>query len=145
MKRLIDLYIKVFHFWMRFPEKVRFLLVGGYNTVFSYLIYALFLYMSNGTQPQIALALSFLLSSINSYLTQKIYVFNTRSNYISEYIRCLGTWSVGYLINTVLLWFFISYLEINPYVAQLLISIIISVNSYVLLKYFAFQKGKKDI
>ncbi len=152
MKKIIELYLIIFHFWMKFPEKLRFLLVGGYNTVLSYLLYVLFLYLfeTHHNQldifteiiPQIALFLSFILSSINSFLTQKFYVFNTRGNYITEYIRCLGSWGIGYSLNTALLWLFISKLGINPYWAQLIIVILLTINSYLLLKYFAFRKRK---
>ncbi len=151
MKKLINLYLIIFRFWMRFPEKLRFLLVGGYNTVFSYLLYVLLLYLferyltafiSTSLAPQIALFLSFTLSSVNSYLTQKFYVFNTRGNYVSEYVRCLGTWGISYGLNAGLLWLFTVILSINPYFSQLLITIILTINSYVLLKYFAFRKKK---
>lgn len=139
MKKLIELYLIVFHFWMRFPEKLRFLLVGGYNTVVSYILYALFLWMSDEDYPQLSLLLSFLLSSINSYITQKFYVFNTRGNYIREYIKCLATWTIGYFLNAGLLFALTKWLGWNPYYAQLSALIFITINNYLLLKYFAFK------
>ncbi len=153
MHKIIELYLIVFRFWMRFPEKIRFLLVGGYNTVFSYLLYVSFLYLfttclsayiTEAVAPQVALFLSFALSSINSYLTQKFYVFNTRGHYMTEYVRCLGSWGINYLLNMFLLWLFTTILAVNPYLAQLIIAIILTVTSYVLLKYFAFRKREKN-
>ena len=114
MNKIIELYLRLFHFWMRFPEKLRYLLVGGYNTVVSYALYALFVWL--GIHPQWALFWSFLISSINSYWTQKIYVFNTRGNVGKEYIRCLFSWGVSYLLNTGLLALFL-WLKWNPYFA----------------------------
>lgn len=139
MQRLLELYLMLFHFWMRFPEKIRFLLVGGYNTVISYALYALFLWISQNDNPQLSLFFSFLVSSLNSYLTQKFYVFNTRGNYCKEYLKCLGTWAIGYVLNALLLLFLTDYLEINPYGAQLFAAVLITINSYILLKYFAFK------
>ena len=85
MKKLIELYLNIYHFWMRLPEKLRYLLVGGYNTVVSYGLYALILW--GWSKPQMALFLSFIISSVNSYWTQKIYVFGTKGNCKKEYAR----------------------------------------------------------
>lgn len=138
-KQIIQLYHKLFEFWMRFPQKLRFLLVGGYNTVFSYALYALFIYI--GITAQLALFLSFLLSSINSYITQKFYVFNTKGNYLSEYVKCLFTWFGSYLINAILLETLMRLMHLNPYLAEFIALVLITVYSYIALKYFAF-KGK---
>ena len=136
MNKIIDLYLKLFHFWMRFPEKLRYLLVGGYNTVVSYALYALFLW--SWGHPQWALFLSFLIASINSYWTQKIYVFNTKGNVLKEYIRCLFSWGVSYLLNALLLEGFL-WLKWNEYWAQLVALALVTINSYLMLKYIYFN------
>ncbi len=138
MRKLIELYLKLFHIWMRFPEKLRYLLVGGYNTVVSYALYALFLYMSGNRYPQLALFASFLVSSVNSYWTQKIYVFGTKGNWKREYVRCLFSWGISYLMNMCLLQGFL-WLGLNPYVAQFIALALVTINSYLMLKYIAFQ------
>ena len=138
INKLIHLYQKIFQFWMRVPQKIRFLLVGGYNTVFSYALYALFIYMS--ISAQIALFLSFLFSSLNSYMTQKFYVFNTKGNYIKEYIKCLFTWFGSYIINAILLESLMHFGGLNAYLAEFIALVLITVYSYIALKYFAFKE-----
>lgn len=138
VKQLIQLYQKLFQFWMRFPQKIRFLLVGGYNTVFSYALYALFVYLT--IPAQMALFLSFLLSSVNSYATQKFYVFNTKGNYVKEYIKCLVTWFGSYIINAILLEGLMRLGGLNAYVAEFIALVLITVYSYIALKYFAFKE-----
>lgn len=125
---------------MRFPEKIRYLLVGGYNTVFSYALYVLFVWKWG--HPQWALFWSFLVSSINSYWTQKIYVFNTRGHVVQEYIRCLLSWGISYLLNAALLAGFL-WLNWNEYFAQFVALALVTINSYLMLKYIAFQNHKK--
>lgn len=139
MHKMIEWYFKLFHFWMKFPEKIRYLLVGGYNTVVSYALYALFLWMMGAVYEQIALFLSFVVSSLNSYWTQKIYVFGTKGNVRAEYAKCLGAWGISYGMNAVLLALFVRGLDINPYGAQFMALIIVTINSYLLLKHFAFK------
>lgn len=140
MNKIKELYLKLFHFWMRFPEKIRYLLVGGYNTVISYALYALFLW--GWGRPQLALFLSFFISSVNSYWTQKIYVFNTRGNVLREYIRCLCSWGVSYLLNVALLEGLL-WLKWNEYFAQFIALAFVTINSYLMLKYIAFQNHKQ--
>ena len=125
---------------MRFPEKLRYLLVGGYNTVVSYALYALYLWL--GADPQVALFLSFLVSSLSSYWTQRIYVFNTRGNVGEEYIKCLIAWGISYGLNAALLSVFL-WMGLNPYVAQVVALILVTINSYLMLKHIAFRDYKK--
>ena len=142
MNRFLTLYLKVYHFWMRFPEKVRFLLVGGYNTSFSYGLYALFLWLTGGAAAQTALLLSFILSTPHSYLTQKFFVFATRGNYGREYLTCVLSWAISYGLNILLLQGFL-VLGLNAYLAQLIALILVTINSYLMLKYLAFHRHQK--
>jgi len=140
MQKWIDLYLKIYNLWMRLPEKLRYLLVGGYNTVVSYVLYALF--VMAGLVPQGALLAAFLVSSVNGYWTQKIYVFGTKGNYWTEYGRCLGAWGGSYVMNAVLLEGFL-WLGWHALVAQGVALGIVTVNSYLMLKYLAFRVGQK--
>ena len=135
--KIILLYNTLFTLWMKLNQKVRFILVGGYNTCFSYALYALFVWLK--MNPHLALLLSFFLSSFNSYFTQKFYVFNTKGNYISEYIKCLTTWAGSYFINMILLILFLEFIGFNPYLAEFIALIILTCYSFVALKYFAFK------
>ena len=137
-KSIVVLHNKLFSLWIRLNQKVRFLLVGGYNTVFSYLLYVLLYYFGLGAQ--LSLFLSFVISSLNSYLTQKFYVFNTRGDYIKEYIKCLSTWVGSYFLNSFLLFVFMRFLGLNAYIAEFVALVLLTIYSFVALKYFAFKK-----
>lgn len=141
MKRLLFFYNQLFNLWIKFPEKIRFLLVGGYNTVFSYFLYVLLVYF--GVNAQISLLISFAVSSVNSYLTQKFYVFLTKGNYLDEYLKCLTTWLGSYVLNAVLLFVFMHFFNLNAYIGELIVLILLTVYSFVALKYFAFKTIRK--
>ena len=136
---MIELYLKIYRWWMTWPQKIRFLLVGGYNTVFSYLLFAGLLWLFNGQYEQLALALSFALSSINSFWTQKIYVFGSKAPAWPEFVKCLGTWGISYGLNATLLWGFVDGIGMNAYIAQIIILVILTIFSWVMLKHFAFK------
>lgn len=136
---MIKLYLRLYKWWMTWPQKLRFLLVGGYNTVFSYLLFAGLLWGFDGQYEQMALALSFAISSINSFWTQKIYVFASKEPAWPEFVRCLGTWGISYVLNAVLLLILVDGLNTNAYIAQGIVLAILTVFSWIMLKYFAFK------
>ena len=145
INKSINIYWLLFNFWLKFPQQVRFVLVGGYNTVISYALYALILWLTNEKSPQLALFFSFLISTVHNFFTHKIYVFNTKGNYLKEYPKCLFTWSTSYFFNTLLLAFFTKILNVNPYLAQLFSATIVAINTYIWLKYFAFNRKSQEM
>lgn len=139
MSKLINSFKIIYQNWMQLPEKIRFLMIGGYNTGVSYIIYALLVFFSFGAQ--LALLLSFFISSINSYFTQKFFVFATKGNYLKEYSKCISTWMGSYVLNAILL-FILMKVGLNAYLAEFLALVFLTVYSYVALKYFAFKEKK---
>ena len=67
MKKLIALFWKVWHFWFQLPDKIRFLLVGGFNVCVSYVLYAFLLWSLGEHRYQEALVLSWVISSFSSF------------------------------------------------------------------------------
>lgn len=131
--------IFILRVWFNFPEKIRFLLVGGFNTVVSYLMFACFIFVLGETRYQLSLILAWILSSFISFSTQKIFVFQTKGNWCSEYVKCLLTWSVGYLINASTLELVIKKLHLNVYIGQAVSILLTTIITYILFKYFAFK------
>ena len=142
MKYLINLFWRAWNLWFRLPDKIRFLLVGGFNATVQYLIYACFLYFWNEEKFQEALVLSWIISSISSFATQKIFVFCTKGKFVDwlkEYVKCLGVWVISYFINAIILGCLVNLAEMNAYLAQIVAIACTTVTSYILFKYFAFK------
>ena len=102
MRLIVNLFWKVWRFWFALPDKVRFVLVGGFNATVQYALYALILLIWGESIYQTALVASWILSTFSSFATQKVFVFCTKGNlsvWIREYIKCLGVWVVSYGIN----------------------------------------------
>ncbi len=134
---------KIFKFWFKQPEKLRFLLVGGFNTVVSYLMFFGFIKILGINEYQLSLFLSWVISSIISFFTQKIFVWQTVGNYIKEYIKCLISWSLGYFINAIILEIFVKFLHLNARIGQVFAIFITTIFTYILFKKFVFKRGKK--
>lgn len=136
----MSVFVKIWNLWFRFNQKIRFLLVGGFNTAVSYVMFLAFVWLLTPQHYQSALLLSWIFSSFTSYLTQKIFVWQTPGNYFCEYCRCLLTWSFAYLINAGLLWFLVEQVLLPVWLGQAVSICAVTVFTFVLFKYFAFAR-----
>lgn len=128
--------------WFKLSDKIRFLLIGGFNAGVSYLIYsAICLILGEGAY-QIALALAWAISSVVSFTTQKFLVFRGKGNWAKEYLKCCTTWVFSYLINAGLLELLVKMLHLNVFVAQIIATLAAAVFTYFLFKRFAFRVKK---
>ena len=85
-------------------ELGRYLLVGGFNTVFGYGIFALLNWLFTGTGRYSYMYAIFLASIIGitiSFLGYKWFVFRTHGNYLAEWIRCVGVYSTSMIMGLV--------------------------------------------
>ena len=126
-------------YWFKLDDKIRFVLVGGFNFCVSYLIYVLFCRILGVEYYQHSLALSWLLSSIVSFMTQKYFVFKGSKNWIKEYLKCCSTWAVSYFINVILLEVFVKWFFMNVYLSQFIATTAVAIITYILFKKFAFR------
>ncbi len=135
MEKILKLYNK----WCGIPDKIRFLLVGGYNAAFSYIVFAIAVFFIGKEHYQLCVALQWIISSVFSFVNQKIFVFCTKGNWIKEYLKCCTTWVVSYLCNAFILELIVRYITKNVYVGQIVSIFLASIVTYVLFKYFAFR------
>ena len=127
-------------FWFNLSDKLRFLLVGGFNFVVSYIIYSFVLYFILGDEYyQLALILAWVLSSIVSFTTQRVFVFPVKGNILKQYLKCCTTWVFSYIINAVLLEILVRKLAFNPYIGQIIAVGCCAVFTYIMFKIFAFR------
>ena len=122
------------NYWFKLDDKIRFLLVGGFNFVISYLIYSVICLIFGEGIYQIALALTWALSSVVSFTTQKFFVFQGKGKWYKEYLKCCTTWFFSYLINAFLLELLVKYVHINVYLSQFLATFAAAVFTYVVFK-----------
>mgnify|MGYP002523112376 CR=1 FL=1 len=127
-------------FWFNISDKIRFLIVGVFNFFVSYCIYSVLVYTLGEKFYQPSLALSWVISSVVSFTTQRTLVFPVKGNILKQYLKCCTTWFFSYLINAFLLWFIVEQLKINVYLGQILAVSACAVFNYVMFKIFAFKK-----
>src|SRR6266571_2520671 len=85
---------------------LRYLLVGGWNTLFGYACFAIFTAL---LQPRmaygyvVAIVISNPLSITVSYLGYKWFVFKTKGNYLRECARCMLVYGSSMAVGVILL------------------------------------------
>ena len=127
-------------FWFQISDKIRFLIVGTFNAGFSYLIYAGICHFCGESLYQTALVIAWVLTSITSFLTQRFLVFNVEGNLVKQYLKCCLTWFFSYIINAILLNFWVEKIGLNVYISQVIATCACAIFNYIMFKVFAFRK-----
>lgn len=154
---MIKTYKYLENIWFKINQKIRFLLVGGFNTTTSFVLYYFFLYITQGRE-QISLLLMNIININISIVTMRYYVFQSHGDFKQEYLKAFSSYIVLYFINTGLLAFFVSVIRVqenlspqnilqevpnlDKAVAQLCCIVIITVLTFFVHKYFSFRQKK---
>lgn len=116
-------------------DYVRFVLVGGINTLFGYGLFSLLIYLS--FHYTLAVALSTIMGVLFNFFTTGRLVFkNFDANKI---FRFIFIYIVLYLINIGSLFILESFGYLNMYVNALVLIIPLSILSFILNKYYVFR------
>jgi len=127
-------------FLIAHEQKIRYLIIGGWNTIFGYGVFAvLYFWLEGSIHYLFILSISYILSITNAYIGYKLFVFRTRGNIFREYLRFYVIYGVSFLINLAVLPLLVELLSLNMYAAQAVVTIITIVGSYVLHKNFSFK------
>ncbi|MBR6409607.1 MAG: ChbG/HpnK family deacetylase [Alphaproteobacteria bacterium] len=137
---LYELYFKLEGLWFsRVPEKLRFLLVGGFNTVFAYGVYAFLLKLLR-LPYMLALAVQYFITINVSVFTMRYYVFRSKGDVIAEFLKAWSVYISLFFANTLGLSFLVEVCDIDELWAQGLYLIFSTIITYLLHKYFSFSK-----
>ena len=90
---------------------VRYLCVGAFNTFFGYCTFVVVLSLLNEVTPQRFLYLTVILASVIStpfnitvaYFGYKFFVFRTKGNYLSEWLKCFAVYGTSMIPGLVAL------------------------------------------
>jgi putative flippase GtrA len=136
-------------------EVIRFLMVGGFNTAFSLVLYSACVLFYSHLFPHRGKPLIADFASITSkpiaitvaFLCYKHFVFRTHGNYLKEWLRCFAVYGVSTpaellilpLATTVFLNIALAR-AYAPFLAGIVNSVIIATYSYFAHKKFSFKR-----
>ena len=116
---------------------INFIFVGMLNTLFGYLIFALFLF--TGIHYSISVVLATVIGILFNFKTTGIIVFKSHDNGLL--FKFILNYCITMLISIVLL-YIAERLNLNLYIASFAVTVCMAVLSFCILKYYVF-KGKQ--
>ena len=146
MQKIIELYKK-------YEEIVNYLIFGVLTTVVSlatkYLLLFTILDAKNSIQLQIAVIVSWITACTFAYVTNRIWVFKSKSkNILKEAISFFAARLATLGLEMLIMFVFVTVLGLNSnlwvIVWTLVSKVIIIIGNYVLSKLLVFKKEKKE-
>ncbi|MGV8881083.1 MAG: GtrA family protein [Rhodoglobus sp.] len=129
--------------WLIADERVRFLIVGAFNTFFGYGLFVAFeLLVGKHTSYFVSLYGSFVIAASVAFLLHRHFTYRVTGtgNIFIDFLRFQGVNFVALGVNTLVLPLFVEVFGINVLIAQALIVIITTLVSYFGHKFFSFRR-----
>jgi putative flippase GtrA len=139
----------------RHGEKMRYLVVGAWNTLLGYVVFLIALkYLGPPLQamsgPGIAGWIGryyylvvqwavWVLMVVNSTATMKYFAFRSKGHLLHQIGRAYLVYLPAQGISSVILWFTVKLLGLSPAIGQLVTIVFATVFSYIGHKYFTFR------
>lgn len=140
---LID---KIWALYFKFKEIFNYLIIGVMTTIvslLSYFILSRILDIENNLYFIIANTLSWILSVLFAYITNKTFVFNSKTKgneTIKEAMKFVSSRLVTYGIDLLIMFIFVKVIKLNNDASKLLVQFIVLVLNYVFSKLLVFKK-----
>jgi putative flippase GtrA len=128
-------------------ERVRFLIVGGVNTVLGYALFALFdLTIGRWIGYIGSLYLSYVIAIGVAFVLHRRFTFRVggTGNAVVDFLRFVSVYVVALAINTIALPILVEVVHIPPLPAQALVVILTTLLSYFGHKFFSFRRARRD-
>ena len=136
---MIKLYKFLENIWFLLPRQLRFLLVGGFNTVFSYVLFAFLIVIVN-MPYKFALVLNYVIAVNLSIFTMRYYVFRSFGDFWKEYCKAWMVYVLVLFLNYVAMYTMVDIYKMNELVAQAVYTFFITFFIYFMHKYVSFAK-----
>ncbi len=137
------MFTKIFYrfwdFWLRLPEKLRLLFLGGFNSILIYVIFVILSLIVGRNYYQYSLLVAWIVSSFISFSGMKIFVFCSNDGWCAEYYKCVISWVFNYFCNAIFLWICVDIFGVSIYLAQLAAFFIYTGIIYFIYTHFVFR------
>lgn len=128
-------------------QRVRFLAVGGVNTLVGYGVYAVFAWLLSGVflGYMVALIISYAVAITLAFVLYRRFVFVVKGNVFIDFLRFASVYAVSIAANLVALPFLVEVARLSPLAAQAIVLGVTTIVSFVGHKYFSFRRsGRAD-
>ena len=139
MKKIISLYKK-------YEEIINYLIVGGLTTVVSLVTYyacvLTILNPKDALELQIANIISWIVSVSFAYITNRIFVFKSKSkNILKEIGSFVSARVITLILDMFIMFLLVTLMGINDKVSKIIVQVVVIILNYVFSKLFVFKKS----
>lgn len=132
---------KLLNLYKKYKEIINYLMFGVLTTLISIVTYAIFAKVFH-IDYLISNVLSWIIAVLFAYITNKIYVFESKSKKnIKEITSFFFFRVVSLIMEMIILYVFVDTLHIDDLVTKIIAQIIVIVSNYVFSKVFVFKKN----
>jgi putative flippase GtrA len=123
-------------------KEVRYLLVGGWNTLFGWAVFVILQLTVGATIGYMAvLVIAQVVSVINAYLGYRWLVFRVQGSWWLDFFRFSTVYWIVFAVNLAALPLMVSVLGMNVIVAQTLFLVVTVIASYIAHNRFSFRRS----
>ncbi len=121
---------------------VRFLIIGGWNTVFGLATFTFIWWWLGEEVGYVAtLLMAQVIAVVQSHATQRRFVWRSRGPYLAELSRFSVVYSLGLLLNLVLLAVAVDVFHLPVLASQVVITALVIVAQFAAQRLWAFRSG----
>ncbi len=138
---------KVKSIYKKYEEIVNYLIVGVLTTIVSLATYFIcvhtFLDPKNALEIQVANIISWLFAVTFAYITNRIFVFKSKSNhYLKEVISFFASRILTLLMDMAIMFVYVTLLSGSDTIGKLISQAVVTIANYIFSKIFVFKKKK---
>lgn len=129
--------------WAIGSERVRYLVVGGFNVAAWVGYFVLFeVWLGDRIGYMGSLAAAYILSNLSGFFLHRYVVFKVRQKFLLDLSRFALVQVGSFFANAALLVFFVEVLNLLPIPAQAIVVAIMVVANFVAHKFFSFRRAR---
>lgn len=135
--------------YSEYAEIIRYLIIGVLTTLVSlgtyYALAFTILNPENSIELQIANIISWIVSVIFAYFTNRSYVFQVKDQKIfQEFCKFVASRIFTLLVDMLIMFIFVSLLHFDDKIIKLIVQVVVIILNYILSKFLVFIKPKKS-
>lgn len=133
--------------YSKYKEIINYLIFGVLTTAVNFVVYILMTKAINVNEV-LSNAIAWIVSVIFAYITNKIYVFESKTSNLKEIIKEFSSFVACRLFSGILdigsFYLFVTILGWNDIISKVIISVLVVILNYVFSKIFIFKKKNKN-
>jgi len=126
--------------YKNFDQIIKYILVGIFNTIFGISLYTGVILLLGESHYLLLGFICNIISITESFFCYKFFVFKTKGNYLSEYLKIYVTNGTSMLAGLVMMYILVSLLKISAIYANIIVTGMTVIINFFMHKGFTFKK-----